>query len=49
MPAFPGYSQLYDVQYIPHIIFAGQRKTDRCKKLTYQQIDECWQLKVKGQ
>ena len=45
----PGYSQLYDVQSFPTIYLLDQDKRIVAKKLTYQQIDEVMQLKMKGQ
>ncbi len=45
----PGYSQLYDVLTFPTLYLLDKEKRIVAKKLTYQQIDEVWQLKVKGQ
>jgi thiol-disulfide isomerase/thioredoxin len=45
----PGYSQLYDVLTFPTLYLLDKDKRIVAKKLTYQQIDEVWQLKVKGQ
>ncbi|MBK7561607.1 MAG: hypothetical protein IPI68_08810 [Chitinophagaceae bacterium] len=47
--SIPGYSQLYDIQTFPYIIFAGQRQTDCCKKLSYLQINEVLEIKMRGQ
>ncbi len=45
----PGYSQLYDVLTFPTLYLLDKDKRIVAKKLTYQQIDDVWQLKVKGQ
>jgi len=45
----PGYSQLYDVQTFPTLYLLDKDKRIVAKKLTYQQIDEVLQLKLKGQ
>jgi len=45
----PGYSQLYDINSFPTLYFLDKDKKIIAKKLTYDQIDEIWQLKVKGQ
>ena len=45
----PGYSQLYDVQTFPTLYLLDKDKRIIAKKLTYQQIDEVLQLKMKGQ
>lgn len=45
----PGYSQLYDINIFPTIYLLDKEKRIIAKKLTYQQVDEIWQLKVKGQ
>ncbi|MBL7746626.1 MAG: DUF5106 domain-containing protein [Chitinophagaceae bacterium] len=45
----PGYSQLYDVQSFPTLYLLDKDKRIVAKKLTYQQIDEVLQLKLKGQ
>ncbi|HMU44901.1 MAG TPA: DUF5106 domain-containing protein [Chitinophagaceae bacterium] len=47
--SIPGYSQLYDVQSFPTLYLLGKDKRIIAKKLTYQQIDEVLQLKMKGQ
>lgn len=44
----PGYSQLYDVQTFPTLYLLDKEKRIIAKKLTYQQIDEVLQLKMKG-
>lgn len=44
----PGYSQLYDVLTFPTLYLLDKDKRIIAKKLTYQQIDEIWQLKTKG-
>ena len=44
----PGYSQLYDVQTFPTLYLLDKDKRIVAKKLTYQQIDEVLQLKMKG-
>jgi thiol-disulfide isomerase/thioredoxin len=45
----PGYSQLFDVQTFPTLYLLDKEKRIVAKKLTYQQIDDVWQLKAKGQ
>jgi thiol-disulfide isomerase/thioredoxin len=45
----PGYSQLYDVQTFPTLYLLDGDKRIVAKKLSYQQIDEVLQLKMKGQ
>ena len=45
----PGYSQLYDVQTFPTLYLLDKDKRIVAKKLTYQQIDEVLELKMKGQ
>jgi thiol-disulfide isomerase/thioredoxin len=45
----PGYSQLYDVLSFPTLYLLDKEKRIVAKKLTYQQIDEVLQLKLKGQ
>jgi thiol-disulfide isomerase/thioredoxin len=45
----PGYSQLYDVLTFPTLYLLDKEKRIVAKKLTYQQIDDIWQLKMKGQ
>ncbi len=45
----PGYSQLYDVLTFPTLYLLDKDKRIIAKKLTYQQIDEVLQLKMKGQ
>ena len=45
----PGYSQLYDVLTFPTLYLLDKDKRIVAKKLTYQQIDEVWKLKTKGQ
>ena len=45
----PGYSQLYDVQTFPTLYLLDKEKRIVAKKLTYQQIDEVLQLKMKVQ
>jgi thiol-disulfide isomerase/thioredoxin len=45
----PGYSQLYDVQTFPTLYLLDKDKRIVAKKLTYQQIDEVLQIKMKGQ
>lgn len=45
----PGYSQLYDINTFPTIYLLDKEKRIIAKKLTYQQVDDIWQLKVKGQ
>ncbi len=47
--SIPGYSQLYDVQTFPTLYLLDKDKRIVAKKLTYQQIDEVLQLKMKGQ
>ena len=47
--AIPGYSQLYDVQTFPTLYLLDNEKRIIAKKLSYQQIDEVLQLKIKGQ
>ncbi len=45
----PGYSQLYDVQTFPTLYLLDKDKRIVAKKLTYEQIDEVLELKLKGQ
>ena len=45
----PGYGQLYDVQTFPTLYLLDKDKRIVAKKLTYQQIDEVLQIKMKGQ
>ncbi|MEQ1675093.1 MAG: thioredoxin-like domain-containing protein, partial [Chitinophagaceae bacterium] len=45
----PGYSQLYDVQSFPTLYLLDKDKRIVAKKLSYQQIDEVLDLKLKGQ
>lgn len=45
----PGYSQLYDVLTFPTLYLLDKDKRIVAKKLTYQQIDDVWELKSKGQ
>ena len=45
----PGYSQLYDVLTFPTLYLLDKEKRIVAKKLSYQQIDEVLQLKMKGQ
>ena len=45
----PGYSQLYDVQSFPTLYLLNREKLIIAKKLSFEQIDEVLQLKVKGQ
>lgn len=45
----PGYSQLYDVQSFPTLYLLDKDKRIVAKKLSYQQIDEVLELKLKGQ
>ena len=45
----PGYSQLYDVLTFPTLYLLDKDKRIIAKKLTYQQIDEVLQLKMKEQ
>ena len=45
----PGYSQLYDVLTFPTLYLLDKDKRSVAKKLTYQQIDDVWELKSKGQ
>jgi thiol-disulfide isomerase/thioredoxin len=45
----PGYSQLYDVQTFPTLYLLDKDKRIIAKKLTYQQIDEVLEIKIKGQ
>lgn len=47
--SIPGYSQLYDVQSFPTLYLLDKDKRIIAKKLTYEQIDEVLQLKIKGQ
>jgi len=44
----PGYSQLYDVQTFPTLYLLDKDKRIVAKKLTYKQIDEVLELKMKG-
>lgn len=45
----PGYSQLYDVLTFPTLYLLDKDKRIVAKKLTYQQIDDVLQLKMKEQ
>ncbi len=45
----PSYSQLYDVRTFPTLYLLDKDKRIVAKKLTYEQIDEVLQLKMKGQ
>ena len=45
----PGYSQLYDVQTFPTLYLLSKNKRIIAKKLTYRQIDEVLEFKIKGQ
>ncbi len=45
----PGYSQLYDIQSFPTLYLLDKDKRIIAKKLSYQQIDDVLQLKMKGQ
>lgn len=45
----PGYSQLYDVQSFPTLYLLDKDKRIIAKKLTYEQVDEILQLRVKNQ
>lgn len=45
----PGYAQLYDAQTVPAIFLLDKEKRIIAKKLTWQQIDEILQLKLKNQ
>ncbi len=45
----PGYSQLYDVQTFPTLYLLDKDKRIVAKKLTWQQIDDVLQVKLKGQ
>ena len=44
----PGYSQLYDVRTYPTLYLLDKEKRIVAKKLTYSQIDEVLQIKLKG-
>jgi len=44
----PSYSQLYDVQTFPTLYLLDKDKRIVAKKLSYEQIDEVLQLKMKG-
>lgn len=44
----PGYSQLYDVQTVPTLYLLDKDKRIIAKKLTYKQIDEVLEYKIKG-
>lgn len=45
----PGYSQLYDVQSFPTIYLLDKDKRIMAKKLTWEQVDEILNLKIKKQ
>jgi hypothetical protein len=45
----PGYSQLYDILTFPTLYLLDKDKRIIAKKLTYQQIDEVLEIKIKGQ
>ena len=44
----PGYSQLYDVQSFPTLYLLDKDKRIIAKKLTYEQMDDILDLKLKG-
>jgi protein-disulfide isomerase len=44
----PGYAQLYDVRTYPTLYLLDKDKKIIAKKLTYSQIDEIIELKLKG-
>ena len=44
----PGYSQLYDVQSFPTLYLLDKDKRIIAKKLTFEQIDEMLQYKLKN-
>lgn len=44
----PGYSQLFDIQSFPTLYLLDKNKRIIAKKLSWQQIDEVLQLKMKG-
>ncbi len=45
----PGYSQLYDVQSFPTLYLLDKDKRIVAKKLSFEQIDEILQIKIKGE
>jgi len=45
----PGYSQLYDVLTFPTLYLLDKDKRIVAKKLTYDQMDEIWEIKRKAQ
>ncbi len=45
----PGYSQLYDVQTFPTLYLLDKDKRIIAKKLTWEQMDEIWEVKRKKQ
>jgi (p)ppGpp synthase/HD superfamily hydrolase len=45
----PSYSQLYDVQTFPTLYLLDKDKRIVAKKLTWEQMDEVLQVKMKGQ
>jgi thiol-disulfide isomerase/thioredoxin len=45
----PAYGQLYDIQTFPTLYLLDKEKRIIAKKLTYQQIDEVLDVKLKGQ
>lgn len=45
----PGYSQLFDVQSFPTLYLLDKDKRIVAKKLSYEQIDEILDIKIKGQ
>jgi thiol-disulfide isomerase/thioredoxin len=47
--SIPGYSQLYDVQSFPTLYLLDKDKRIVAKKLSYEQIDDILELKMKGQ
>ncbi|MGB3006892.1 MAG: thioredoxin-like domain-containing protein [Chitinophagaceae bacterium] len=47
--SIPGYSQLFDVQTFPTLYLLDKDKRIIAKKLSYEQLDEILQLKLKGQ
>jgi len=47
--SIPGYSQLFDIQSFPTLYLLDKDKRIIAKKLSYQQMDEVLEIKIKGQ
>ena len=47
--SIPGYSQLYDIQTFPTLYLLDKDKRIVAKKLSYLQINEVLEIKMRGQ